>query len=608
MALLGVACATPVGVTRVDTQTTYRFVTSSAVATGQASERTQRVLRRFGLEDLFEEKPGEGLATLHRAFVPEGDDDRLAALAELSFLHAQRSRDRSYYLAAAVYAYALLFPGEGKTTALDPATYRYRLVYDLYNFGLAEGLRAPEGEELDLTAGSRRLPFGILDISVASDDFVWLGYHLEHFVPATSLRVRGLRNRYWTAGVGAALVAALAREQAMASVPGARRIGPGTRIPVTAFLRIQTVRAALASGAVTGHLELYPEDRTRTVAVDGREQPLESDSTAALALWLEHSALWDAEMRGLLQIGGLEWIPRDRADDGLFLLEPFRSDRIPLVLVHGTYSNPARWAELVNELRGDRRIRDRYQLWFFTYETGNPIAYSGGRLRRALERTLKEVDPTGTAPALRRMVVMGHSQGGLLAKLTVVDSGDRFWRGMTKVPVESLDVDPHVHEIIMQSLFFAPQPFVERVIFLATPHRGSYLAGWRLGQFGSWLISASLRLTQRTVGALTRSEEAQVMRVVNRLPNSLDEMSPTDRFIDILAPLPVAAGVRVNSIVAVKGDGPYEAGDDGVVRYRSAHLEDAESELVVRSAHSVQGSPEAIEEIRRILLRHAAIQ
>jgi hypothetical protein len=206
------------------------------------------------------------------------------------------------------------------------------------------------------------------------------------------------------------------------------------------------------------------------------------------------------------------------------------------------------------------------------------------------------------------MVVIGHSQGGLLAKLTVVDSGDRFWRSMTKVTPETLDatdVDPRVREIMRQSLTFTPEPFVERVIFVATPHRGSYLAGWRVAQFGSWLMREIRQLKQRTVGSLTHSEEAQVMRMVDELPTSLDDMSPNNAFIKTLSTIPIAPGVRVNSIVAVKGEGPpYDDGDDGVVQYRSAHLEDVESELVVRSEHSVQGNPIAIEEIRRILLEH----
>jgi hypothetical protein len=96
------------------------------------------------------------------------------------------------------------------------------------------------------------------------------------------------------------------------------------------------------------------------------------------------------------------------------------------------------------------------------------------------------------------------------------------------------------------------------------------------------------------------------MRMVGQLPTSIDDMSPNNPFIKTLSTIPVAPGVRVNSIVAVKGEGPpYDDGDDGVVQYRSAHLENVESELVVHSEHSVQGNPVAIEEIRRILLEHA---
>jgi hypothetical protein len=58
----------------------------------------------------------------------------------------------------------------------------------------------------------------------------------------------------------------------------------------------------------------------------------------------------------------------------------------------------------------------------------------------------------------------------------------------------------------------------------------------------------------------------------------------------------------------VKGDGPYEDGSDGVVRHRSAHLEAVDPELIVQSGHSVQGNPEAIEEIRRIPLEHAGLR
>jgi len=62
--------------------------------------------------------------------------------------------------------------------------------------------------------------------------------------------------------------------------------------------------------------------------------------------------------------------------------------------------------------------------------------------------------------------------------------------------------------------------------------------------------------------------------------------------------------VSAHSIIAVRGDGPPEEGGDGVVSYSSAHIEDVESELVVRSGHSAQQKPPSIEEVRRILLLH----
>ena len=56
----------------------------------------------------------------------------------------------------------------------------------------------------------------------------------------------------------------------------------------------------------------------------------------------------------------------------------------------------------------------------------------------------------------------------------------------------------------------------------------------------------------------------------------------------------------------MKGDGPIEGGNDGVVEYSSAHLDGVDSEYIVRSTHSTQSNPYTIEEVRRILLLHAA--
>jgi hypothetical protein len=122
---------------------------------------------------------------------------------------------------------------------------------------------------------------------------------------------------------------------------------------------------------------------------------------------------------------------------------------IPVVFVHGTASSPARWAEMANELLGDPAIASRYQLWFFIYNSGNPIPLSAMRLRESLVAVRKDVDPDGKDPALNDMVVIGHSQGGLLTKMTVVDSGTRFWNIITKVPFDKAELDPENRDLLV---------------------------------------------------------------------------------------------------------------------------------------------------------------
>src|SRR5206468_7968301 len=72
-------------------------------------------------------------------------------------------------------------------------------------------------------------------------------------------------------------------------------------------------------------------------------------------------------------------------------IEPHRRGRIPVVLVHGTASSPFRWADMVNDLLEDRRIRDHCEFWLFSYSTGNPIPYSALLLREVLEGAVQNL-------------------------------------------------------------------------------------------------------------------------------------------------------------------------------------------------------------------------
>jgi pimeloyl-ACP methyl ester carboxylesterase len=337
------------------------------------------------------------------------------------------------------------------------------------------------------------------------------------------------------------------------------------------------------------------------VEIAGQRVPLEYRRTATIAFSLAEADAWATEYRGFL-VGDL----LDRAPTRLVALSPHRPGRIPVVLVHGTASSAARWADLLNDLLEDPRITRSFEFWFFSYATGVPIPYSALQLREALGDALQRLGGSAADPALRQMVVIGHSQGGLLARMLVIDTGTRLWDGFSRLPPEELQLSADSLSLIRRALFLHPMPEVRRVVFVATPHRGSYVAAFSLAHLVSRLVRLPASIARVGGEVLTGNADAFTFDPRSVHFGSVYGMTPGSRLIRSLSAIPIAPGVRVNSIVAVRGDGPVESGNDGVVEYSSAHIDGAESEVVVRSSHSVQSQPETVEEVRRILLAHLA--
>ena len=606
LALVLAACSSsPVGVSRVDPNVVHERLTRSALSTKSLSSASYNVLLEANLDALYADDPEKALEQLHDLAVSgSGGPRQLFAAAEASFLHAERTGKRPYFLAAALYAWAYLFP-EDPSEAPSPFDPRFRLAANLYNRGLTSALEARESRQVVLSGGTLDLPFGQLEVAFDQTQLTWQDRRMTACAPIAEFRVFGLQAHYREPGIGAPLAASLA------GLSDEGRPGDLLRaeltLPVTALLRSPRSRTALAWPPFESTLEVHVPDITEAVEIAGRRVPLETEPTAVLAFSLNDSPIWKQEYLRFLQ--ALPFAHDELSE--LYATVPHRRGRIPVVFVHGTASSFGRWAEMFNRLAADARVRARYEFWFFSYDSGSPIIWSSMLLRESLARAVKLLDPQGTDPGLRRMVVIGHSQGGLLTKMTAIDSGTRFWDLAFKQPLESLDVSPETRDLLQRTIFVMPLPFVKRVVFLATPHHGSVLT---VGGFAEWVadrLRGFMTMPIKLAGVMSdiaTNRDALVLSSADatpRMATSLDQMNPRNNFLQTLAAIPLAPGVAANSIIAVKGSGPVEEGGDGVVNYTGAHIDGVESELVVDSAHSLQDRPETVEEVRRILLYHA---
>ncbi len=597
-----VGCATPIGVKKVGTRKAYQEINANVLNGGGLSEETKIVLHRFDLLKQFKKDSAASIAFIHKKATQDIRRDLRFALAEMCYSYGEKLQETTdtgsnglaadYFLMSAIYAYQYLFSSTAGGDA-GPFDHRFRVACDLYNRALGKGLATGEGGQIKFQDGVRRLPVGRLTITLNTDLLPWSLENFHAFFSADDYAVRGLSVRNRTAGIGLPLVALHEKTEEMSK---------GLELPVTAFLRVSGDVIDLDKGLASATLELYSAYEGNDVLIGGRNVPLETDSTIPLAYRLEDSAIW--------KIGLLNFITPDRQEPELLLIQPYQADRIPVVFVHGTASSPVKWAEMWNTLRSDPVLRERYLFWFFTYNSSVPVTRSAAALRKVLSEKVANLDPEGKDHALRQMVVVGHSQGGLLTKFSVVSTGDTLWRTFTDQSMEDIKAGPEVKARLRESMFIEPLPFVTRVVYISTPHRGSFLAkSWARNLVRRFVTLPSDILTGDPSIYGNLFEQSKIpSEFRGKIPTSVDSMSPKNPFIKALSELPVASGVKAHSIIAVKGDKDPTTGNDGVVEYTSAHQDGVQSEFIVRSDHSCQGHPLVIEEVRRILLSHLKSQ
>lgn len=597
-------------------------VRGDVLSTGALSQAGLETLRVSGLEPEQCLRALQACARQLEAVSGVSAERRMATLAELwtgQALTHMPERGQApdqvaldAWLRAARYAYAYLFFTE-RMPSERAFENRQTQVRDYYNYaaeqvgaglfqrGKLEGLP-------DDTAGAVQVG----DWSVRTDmqDFRLPGgiARPDALVPAGMLRFSGLLSIYRRDGFGAELVARVPPEQVGdPSATGQGLMRPRAAdtpayseipyAPATVLLDFQgqDLATVLASRQVVVHP--YDPYRVEQVSLNGQRVPLAGNFTAAYGLWLAQSGFARQSLRSML--GREDGIERPH----LYLMQHYDPDRRIVLMLHGLGSSPEAWVNVANEIMGDQVLRQEYQIWQVYYPTNVPIAINRAQIQALVEQTLQHFDPQGTARASREMTLIGHSMGGVIGRLLVSSSGDGLWNRF--VAGRELDAArrQRVRERLKPLLNFSPLPQVDRAIFIAAPMRGTPLAGSRLGRFLGRLVRLPVTMLARFGDVLQDlGGHHGAAGAKPSMPNAIDNLRDTDPFIRATAELPIAPGVRYHTIIARRDrQVPLEQSDDGLVPYRSAHLDGAESEKVITSWHSVQETPQAILEIRRIL-------
>ncbi|MBV8587875.1 MAG: hypothetical protein JO308_16430 [Verrucomicrobia bacterium] len=325
-----------------------------------------------------------------------------------------------------------------------------------------------------------------------------------------------------------------------------------------------------------------------TVAFDGRTVPLGADFTVPLAVMLQQSDPQKLELSRLIN-------PEKFAHTAAIeRLQPYDPNKTVVLVIHGLKDSQATWTPMINRLRGDPVIRKHYQFWFYSYPTGYPFPYSAAILREELDRVEKRF------PKMKPMVVIGHSMGGCISRLLLTDSGNKLWMDIFGRPPDEVPLSPRSREYFQQELFFRHRPEIGRVIFIASPLRGSNMARGVLGKIAAMIIQEARISTEASQEMMRVTIEQGELKPMRR-SNSVDTLSPRSRFVQSMNTIPMTPGVPYNTIIGDRGRGDSPNSSDGVVPYWSSHMDGAETECIVPSRHGAHQNPQAIAEVLRIL-------
>lgn len=574
------------------------------------SDRSWSALKRFGLSDLYSQGASQSLESIRQSIDKTDDAELIYALSELAYVEGKRS-ERTGDKAAALNFYGISLTNSydflfSEDLAMGRNQYdpQFRGACELYNESLEDTLR--------LLCDDKKLrPNHTYTIETPERKFTvrtamrgaWDANEFDHYEFVSDYKIQTLHNRHTTYGLGVPLVAV--RRPLDANDPKEKYYPEGLSFAVTALMRCTAKAGEKRVGrAPDCILEFYDPLAVNQINLASDWVPLETDLTTPLAFFLDSP---EFRKRNLATEGLLN-PNKSQARRGLYMIEPYDPNRIPVVMVHGLWSSPLTWMDMFNDLRSYPEVRSRYQFWFYLYPSGQPFWTSATQLRTDLADMRKTIDPDEKSHPLDQMVLVGHSMGGLVSRMQTIESGDDFWNIVSDQPPENVRGPEEDRVKLVSALFFKPNHSVRRVVTIGTPHAGCNFAN----NYTRWVARKMIKLPQMTIstGQQLARDNPGLFRNNDMLvvSNAIDSLAPESPIFPVMARAKRNPDTVYHNIVGVIEDRSFlrrgQPGD-GIVELTSARTPDSASEVVVKAEHTlIHTTDKAILEVRRILLEH----
>lgn len=425
----------------------------------------------------------------------------------------------------------------------------------------------------------------------------------------------------------------------------ASRIHPTGHVPLTGVVKPQGTNLSDVLSANVLDVHFFNPYKTKNIEILGKNYPLSANFSAGYALWLAENQLQSVGILNMLN-------KNTAALPQLFMLKPYDPNQKVIIMIHGLASSPATWVNLTNNLFADPILRDNYQVWQVFYATNLPMLENRYQIREVIDTAYALVDPSGTHPASRHSVIIGHSMGGIMARMLVSDDDllprlDNLDGLVNAVHADSMNnghpnkitnnqTRPHDNVTIRQLLmntyqedlsnrfFLHALPQADTAVFISAPFAGTDYADRRFTRFARRVVRLPIDITKTVTSAIiSRGQvrgQVDSIQLQNStigslyLQNGPSQLSDQSTFIKLTKELTINDNVAYHTIMGdragnakgLQGNLVGQNLSDGIVSYDSSHLDGAVSETVVTGGHNIHENPKTILQLRKILHEHLA--